>query len=327
MGKKKIENEEQPIRKSGFVALVGRSNVGKSTLLNTLVGTKIAATSFRPQMTRHIIHGVMNMPTGQATFVDTPGILKLKKSRLSAKLQHKVEDVLNDIDVLIYVVDPSREIGQEERGIFGMIRHLDIPKILVLNKSDLHRDDRPYTESYEQWSKEFDSTFSLSALRASHIEPLKQKVMELLPEGEPFYLDEQLTNIDNHFWIAELIREKVFSVFEKEIPYSITVEVDNVEEKMVPKSSDKVVDEKKKSSAQRKAAAIAKAKAPKEEMIVIEARILTNLDRFKKVIIGQGGQKIKEIGVMARRELEAALNRRVFLELEVEVDPHWVERI
>lgn len=325
MGKKLIE--EKPIQKSGFVALIGRSNVGKSTLLNTLVGTKIAATSFRPQMTRHIIHGVMNMPNGQATFVDTPGILKLKKSRLSAKLQHKVEDILNDVDVLIYVVDPSRDIGQEERGIFGMIRHLDIPKILVINKSDLPREDRTYTESYEQWSKEFDAVFSLSALRASHIQPLKEKVMEFLPEGEPFYLDDQLTNIDNKFWIAELIREKVFSVFEKEVPYTITVEVDNVEEKMVPKSSSHDEEEKKKNSAQRKAAAIAKAKAPKEEMIVIEARIITNLERFKKIIIGHAGVKIKEIGVMARRELEAALNRRVYLELEVEVDPHWVERI
>ncbi len=325
MGKK--QTEEPIVKKSGFVALIGRSNVGKSTLLNTLVGTKIAATSFRPQMTRHIIHGVMNMPNGQATFVDTPGILKIKKSRLSAKLQHKVEDILNDIDVLIYVVDPTRDIGQEERGIFGMIRHLDIPKILVINKSDLHKEDRAYQDSYEQWSKEFDATFSLSALRASHIDPLKQKVMEFLPEGEPFYLDEQLTNIDNRFWIAELIREKVFSVFEKEVPYSITVEVDNVEEKMVPKAAPKVLDEKKKNSSQRKAAAIAKAALPKEEMIVIQARILTDLERFKKVIIGHGGNKIKEIGVMARRELEAALNRRVFLELEVEVDPHWVERI
>lgn len=325
MGKKPLE-EEKPPQKSGFVALIGRSNVGKSTLLNTLVGTKIAATSFRPQMTRHIIHGVMNMPNGQATFVDTPGILKIRKSRLSAKLLHKVEETLNDIDVLIYVVDPTRDIGQEERGIFGMIRHLDIPKILVINKSDLHHEDRAYQESYEQWAKDFDAVFSLSALRASHIEPLKQKVMEFLPEGEPFYLDEQLTNIDNYFWIAELIREKVFSVFEKEVPYSITVEVDNVEDKMVPKGS--ASERKLALGAKPTKAAYAKAaKGEKEEMVVIQARILTDLERFKKVIIGHGGTKIKEIGVMARRELEAALNKRVFLELEVEVDPHWVERI
>ncbi len=290
-------------KKSGFVALIGRSNVGKSTLLNTLVGTKIAATSFRPQMTRNIIHGAFNTPEGQAVFVDTPGILKIRKSRLTARLLHKVEEILQDIDLIIYVVDPSRDIGQEERGIFGMIRHLDIPKILVINKSDLPREERAFQSAYEDLGKDFDAVLSLSALRASHIEPLKQKVMEFLPVGEPFYLDEQLTNIDNYFWIAEIIREKVFSIFEKEVPYSMSVEVDNVEQKMVTKEGKK------------------------EEITVIAARILTNQERYKKVIIGSQGSKIKEIGVMARRELEAAINTKVFLELEVEVDPHWVERV
>lgn len=314
MGTKRTAPSPAPVQKSGFVALVGRSNVGKSTLLNTLVGTKIAATSFRPQMTRHVIHGALNMPEGQAVFVDTPGILKQRKSRLTAKLLHKVEEVLHEIDLLIYVVDPSRDIGAEERGIYGMIRHLEVPKILVVNKSDLPRDERSFEEAYEEWEKDFDAVFHLSALRGSHIEPLKQKVIELLPEGEPFYMDEQLTNIDNYFWIAELIREKVFSVFEKEIPYSITVEVENVEEKTVSKSTPP----------SRKGG---KPSVVKEEMIVIQARVLTSQERFKKVIIGHAGNKIKEIGVMARRELEAALGRKVYLELEVEVDPHWVERI
>lgn len=320
MGKKRTEPSPIAVRKSGFVALVGRSNVGKSTLLNTLVGTKIAATSFRPQMTRHIIHGALNMPEGQAVFVDTPGILKQRKSRLTAKLLHKVEEILQEIDLLIYVVDPSRDIGPEERGIFGMIRHLEVPKILVINKSDLPQDERSFAEAYEQWEKDFDAVFHLSALRATHIEPLKRKVIDLLPEGEPFYMDDQLTNIDNYFWIAELIREKVFSVFEKEIPYSINVEVESVEEKMVNKTKESglIGETTKKSSSK---------KPEKEEMMVIQAKILTSQERFKRIIIGHGGNKIKEIGIMARRELEAALGRKVYLELEVEVDPHWVERI
>ncbi len=285
--------------KSGFVALIGRSNVGKSTLLNTLVGTKISATSFRPQMTRHIIHGALNSPEGQAIFVDTPGLLKERKSRLTARLQHKVEEALQEIDLIIYVVDPTRDIGAEERSIFGMIRHLRIPKILVLNKSDLPKSERVYQQAYEAWAKDFDSMFLLSALKARHIQPLKEKVFEFLKEGEPFYLDDQLTNIDNYFWIAEIIREKVFSVFDKELPYSMNVEIDNVEEKI----------------------------KDKEMMTIIQGRILTNQDRFKKFIIGKNGNKIKEIGIMARREIEASINRKVFLELEVEVDPHWVERI
>jgi len=281
--------------KSGFAVIVGRSNVGKSTLLNTLVGTKISAVSFRPQMTRHIIHGAMNTPEGQAVFIDTPGVFKEKKNPLSGKLNKKIEEAIKEIDLIIYVVDPSKEIGAEERSTFGMIRHLDTPKILVINKSDLPLGERKFQKEYEEWSKYFDATFPLSALRASHIEPLKQKVIELLPEGEPMYEAQQLTNIDNYFWIAEIIREKTFSVLDKEVPYTITVEVDNVEEK--------------------------------PDITVIVARILTSEERYKRVIIGTGGNKIKEIGQMARRELEAATNKKVFLELEVEVDSHWMERL
>lgn len=281
--------------KSGFVVLVGRSNVGKSTLLNTLVGTKIAATSVKPQMTRHVIHGVMNTPDGQAVFMDTPGIFKEKKNPLAGRLTGKVQEALKDIDLIVYVVDPTREVGSEERSTYGMIRHLDIPKILVINKSDLPKSERRYQEEYEQWAEDFNAVISLSALRASHIQPLQKKVMELLPEGQPMYPEEQLTNIDNYFWIAEIIREKIFSLFDKEVPYTVTVEVDNVEEK--------------------------------PDIMVIQARILTNQERFKKMIIGHKGMKIKEIGQNARRELEAATNKKIYLELEVEVDVHWIERI
>ena len=217
--------------KSGFVVLVGRSNVGKSTFFNTLVGTKIAATSFRAQMTRHIIHGVMNTPNGQAVFVDTPGVFKDRKSALTAKLTNKVKDAIHDIDLIIYVVDPTREIGDEERATYGMIRHLDIPKILVINKSDLPETERNHQEEYEDWSDDFDATLTLSALRASHIEPLRKKVMELLPEGEPLYPEDQLTNVTHDFWVAEIIREKIYSIFDKEVPYSIAVEVDGIQEK------------------------------------------------------------------------------------------------
>lgn len=288
------EQTEQP-KKSGFVVLVGRSNVGKSTLLNTLVGTKIAATSFRAQMTRHVIHGVMNMPEGQAVFLDTPGVFKDRKNPLTAKLTNKVHEALQGVDVLIYVVDPSREIGDEERSIIGMIRHLEMPKILVINKSDLTKDQREHQASYVALGPDFDSVFTLSALRASHIQPLREKVMELLPEGGELYENEQLTNVTHHFWVAEIIREKVFSVFDKEVPYAITVEVDEIEEK--------------------------------KDIFVIKARILTNEDRYKKIIIGTNGKRIKEIGQMARKELEQALNKKVFLELDVEMDKHWVERI
>ena len=200
--------------KSGFVTLLGRSNVGKSTLLNTLVGTKISATSFRPQMTRQTIHGVMNVPEspedagGQAVFIDTPGIFKDKKDALTAKLINKIKSIVDEksINLLIYVVDPTRAVGPEEIYGQGLVRHLDMPKILVINKTDLPTRKRQYQSDYESWSKDFDAVFCLSALKASHIQPLKQKVMELLPEGEPMYPPEQLTNIDHYFWLGEIIR-------------------------------------------------------------------------------------------------------------------------
>ncbi len=281
--------------KSGFAILIGRSNVGKSTLLNTLVGTKVSATSFRAQMTRNVIHGVVNTSEGQITFVDTPGIFKDRKSSLTSKLIQRAKEALEGVDLIVYVVDPTREIGDEERYAFGLIRHIDLPKILVINKSDLPERERRHQKDYEMLGKEFNAVFSLSALRASHIQPLKEKVMELMPEGEPMYTDGQLTNVHEYFFISELIREKVFSVFDKEVPYSMTVEVDNVEEK--------------------------------EDIFVITARILTDEERYKKLIIGAGGKRIKEIGQMARRELEQALAKKVYLELEVEVDKHWVERL
>lgn len=281
--------------KSGFVALVGRSNVGKSTLLNTLVGTKIAATSFRPQMTRNIIHGVMTTPEGQAIFVDTPGVFRDHHNALSGKLEKKIHEAVEEIDVLVYVVDPSREIGPEERATYSMVRRVEKPKILVINKSDLTSRDRAYQADYERLGKEFDAVCLLSALRGSHVQPLKAAVMSLLPEGELLYPEEQMTNINKEFWVAEIIREKTFSVLEKEVPYSLTVEVDAIEEK--------------------------------PDVTVITARVITMADRYKKMIIGEGGHKIKEIGTMARRELEQAINKKVFLQLEVEVDSHWIERV
>jgi GTP-binding protein Era len=210
-------------------------------------------------------------------------------------LINKAKDALQDIDLIIYVVDPGREIGAEERAAFGLIRHVEKPKILVINKSDLPETEREYQEQYTALAKDFDAVFLLSALRGSHIKPLKDKVMELLVDGEPLYPEDQWTNITHEYWIAEIIREKLFSVLDKEIPYSVSVEIDEVKEK--------------------------------DEIFVITGRILTDAERYKKILIGRRGAKIKEIGQMARRELEQALGKKVYLELEVVVDKHWIERI
>jgi GTP-binding protein Era len=282
-------------KKSGIITLIGRSNVGKSTLLNTVVGTKIAAVTDKPQTTRNVIHGVLNHPLGQAVFVDTPGVFKDHHNHLSAQMNESVHQAVKDIDVAVYVVDPTKSLGAEERSVLALVRQLSMPKILIINKSDLPTKEKEYLADYEALKEEFDATFELSALRNRHIKPLVDKIFELLPEGEPLYPDDQLTNMDKEFWIAELIREKIFLALRKEVPYTTHVEVQSIEDK--------------------------------KDILVIKAIIFTYDRKYKEMIIGAGGRAIKEIGIAARKELEQATNKKVYLELEVETDKHWMNRI
>lgn len=281
--------------KSGLVTLVGRSNVGKSTLLNTMVGTKIAAVTDKPQTTRTVIHGVINRPEGQAVIIDTPGVFKEPHGVLSGQLTERVHESLKDIDLVVYVADPTKSLGSEERYVLSLLRPLQIPKLLVINKSDLPKSEKEFLEDYEALADDFNYKFELSALKNRHIQPLIEKIFELLPEGEPLYPADQLTNLDRNFWIAELIREKIFLALRKEVPYTTNVEVTEVEEK--------------------------------PDVIVIKANVLTYDRKYKEMIIGRGGRAIKEIGIAARKELEQAINKKVYLELEVETDKHWMERI
>jgi GTP-binding protein Era len=286
---------KKTIFKSGFVTLIGRSNVGKSTLLNTLIGTKVAAVTHKPQTTRNIIHGVLNSSQGQAVFVDTPGIFKGGHSSINGKLSERVKEAMQEVDVAIYVVDPTKTIGVEERYILAMLRKIKSPKILVINKSDLPEKQKSYLDDYKSLAEEFTAVFELSALLDRHVEPLRQKVFELLPEGGELYLDNQITNIDKNFWAAEIIREKILLALRQEVPYTVHVEVKNMEER--------------------------------EDVTIIKATVYTNDSRYKRMIIGTGGRAIKEIGIAARKELSTALNKKIYLELEVETDKHWEERI
>lgn len=281
--------------KSGFITLIGRSNVGKSTLLNTLIGTKIAAVTAKPQTTRNIIHGVLNDTKGQAVFVDTPGVLKHRKSLMAGKMLKRVREALQDINLIIYVVDPSKNLGEEERYTLSLIRKLNLPKILVINKCDLPEALKQHMADYHNLEQEFTAVFELSALKNRHLKPLVAKIFELLPAGEPFYPANQLTNLNEKDWVAEIIREKIFNILRQEIPYSTHIDVEKVEDK--------------------------------PDIIVIKATLYTADNQYKKMIIGRQGQMIKQIGSLARQELEVALNKKIYLELEVETDKHWEERI
>lgn len=282
-----------PMPKSGFVVMIGRSNVGKSTLLNALVGSKIAITTPKPQTTRLPIQGIVTRDEGQIVFIDTPGVLKGARDSLSKKLGQMAKASLNQVDVIAYIVDPTREIGDEEREVMRLIEPMTQPKILVINKTDLDR--IPYLDFYRDLGEKFTAVVEVSALRGTHVGKLIQTIFEYLPEGEPYYPENQLTNVPNKFWLSELIREKLFLRLRQEVPYTTHVEVEDVDER-------------------------------ENGMIYIAATIYTTEERYKRMIIGAKGQGIKEIGQSVRHELELAMDAKVFLDLTVDVDAHWMQR-
>lgn len=280
-------------KKSGFAVLIGRSNVGKSTLLNAMVGSKIAITTPKPQTTRKPVLGILTTTEGQVVFVDTPGIFKDTKDSLSKILLKFVKNSLRDIEVIIYVVDPTREIGVEEKFALSLIEKIEKPKILVINKCDLLGAE--YLESMRALSDRFDKTIELSALQGTNVNLLREAIFEYLPEGEAYYPEGQMTNMPTEEWVAELIREKLFLRLRQEVPYSVNVVVDEITRR-------------------------------ENGVLYIAARVQTSEERYKRMIIGAHAQGIKEIGQSTRRELQAVMNvPAVFLDLTVETDPHWVE--
>lgn len=287
---------ENVLKKSGIVTLIGRSNVGKSTLLNALVGFKIAAVSPKAQTTRWAMHGVYEDERGQIVFVDTPGLFIKKPDKLTRMVNRQVEESLEDIDLLLYVVDPTREIGQEEERLLALVRNIE-NKILVINKID--KPQPKHLVYYEDLADEFDQVIKVSAKSGKHVEGLRNLIFEKLSEGKPMY-PPQANRLPgtNEFklWVAEIIREKLFHHMHQEIPYSTHVVIEGVE-----KNKDK-------------------------NMLLIEAHILTNDAKYKPMLIGKGGQMLKTIGTAARKELEIILRQKIFLQLEVEVDTHWLER-
>lgn len=269
--------------KTGFAVLIGRSNTGKSTLLNALVGSKISIISPRPQTTREVIHGVVHTPEGQIVFIDTPGIFEKSYSKLTKELNEKARESLQGVDAILYIVDPTKAIGNEERIVLRMIEHLKMPKILVINKIDL----KPiFIDEYLELADRFKDTIKISAKTEKNLKLLKQKILELLPEGEPIYPEFQITNLEHKTWLEELIREKLYIQLSQELPYTTNVEIEEEEER-------------------------------KNEILYIKAIIYTDTPNHRKMIIGRGGQKIKEVGSVARRELEQILGKKIYLELEV----------
>lgn len=288
---------EQTPKKSGIVAFIGRPNSGKSTLLNAILGQKVSITSPKPQTTRFAIQAVYEDERGQIIFVDTPGVFAKVTDQMAASINLRTQEALNGtINAVVYVVDRSRKRAEEENRALGIVRKLNVPKILVINKVDIKEPD--YSVQYKFMEDEFDTLIEVSALEQKHIPLLMDAIFSYLPEAHPLIDTKDLIqpgiNIDSKTFIAEIIREKAFLNLRSEIPYSLTVVVDEIEEK-------------------------------DNGTIFIRARILTSADRYKSMIIGANARMVKQIGSEARKELEVASNKQVYLDLSVETDTHWMD--
>mgnify|MGYP000048754199 CR=1 FL=1 len=282
--------------KSGFVVLVGRSNVGKSTLLNALVGTKVAIVTPKPQTTRLPVRGILtDEERGQIVFVDTPGVFLQKQDALSLRLNDLVREQLEGIEAVLYIVDPTRPPGPEEEHLQKLLSHVDIPILVLVNKCDLTEEQRPFMNEALNVNVGQQTTMTISALRRQDLNRVVDHLFSLLPEGEWFYPPMQLTDLSHRDWMEELIREKVFLRLRQELPYTVKVEVTDMS-------------------------------SPNEQTERIEATVWTTEERYKRMLIGAGAQMIKQIGMDARKELEASMGKKVFLQLDVQVDPEWPKR-
>lgn len=275
--------------------LAGRSNVGKSTLLNALVKSKVAIVTPKPQTTRHPVRGILHDERGQIVFVDTPGVFLGKKDHVSQRLNDFVKETLEGVDAIVYVSDPTREAGDEEEMIRRLLRASSVPIVSVLNKADVPIAERGHRDAYMHADVGQKTLLEVSAKTGKNLNELVDALFALLPEGEKYYPDLQISDIRHKDWLEELIREKVYLALEKELPYSIKVSVEDLEDR-------------------------------EDGSKFIQANIWTTEDRYKGMIVGAKGQKIKEIGMKARKELEEVLLAKVFLELNVKVDPKWPER-
>ena len=287
--------EAQSARKenyrSGFVAIVGRPNAGKSTLLNRLVGQKVAIVASKPQTTRNRIQGIVTRPEGQIVFIDTPG-LHSADSALGRQMMHEVAAALEGIDVLLLMVDASRTLPHADDLLLERAKRFRGKTILALNKVDGLPKQKllPLIEAFHK-AFEFAAIVPISALKGNGCEDLLTEIFRLLPEGEPYFPEDQVTDQPERFLAAEIVREKAIQSMYHEVPYALAVKVDKFED------------------------------SPK--LLRIEVTMNVERDSQKKILIGHKGEMLKKIGTQARKELEELLDKKIYLGLFVKVVPGW----
>ena len=281
--------------KCGFVSLVGRPNVGKSTLLNSILGLKLAITSDKAGTTRNIINGIYNDSDSQIIFVDTPGIHK-PTHKLGNLLNKKAYNNTEGVDVVLFLIDISKGFGKGDEFILNRIKDKDVPIILLLNKIDKIKDKTVLLESINKLKDLYDfaEIIPISAMNGSNKEELIKTIKKYLDEQDRIYDEEELTNVSTRFIMGELVREKVLELTHDEIPHSVTCYVENYEED--------------------------------EDIVHIQVLVVVDRDNLKKIIIGKRGSMLKQIGTLARKDMEEFLGKKVFLETYVKTLKNWRDR-
>ncbi|MFB3825728.1 MAG: GTPase Era [Bryobacteraceae bacterium] len=280
--------------RSGFVSILGRPNTGKSTLLNALVGSKVAIVADKPQTTRTAIQGVLTLPDAQVVFVDTPGIHK-SDSLINRRMMETVRAELDERDLLLLMADASRGFGEEDRHAVDLVRKANIPTVLAVNKIDLVKDKRELLPVLDRYRELFDFAeyIPISATTRAGLDELKQAIVARLPEGPAYFPPDHVTDQPERFLGAELIRERILHETREEVPHSVAVLIDRWED--LPHLSR------------------------------VYATILVEREGQKGILIGSKGMMMKRIGTMAREQMESLLGRRFFLDLRVKVQPNWRE--
>jgi GTP-binding protein Era len=280
--------------RSGFVSILGRPNSGKSTLLNALLGTKLSIVTPKPQTTRTTVQGVLNLPEAQVVFLDTPGIHK-SDNLFNKRMMYTIRSAVEDRDLLLYLADATHAPRSEDAEAVALVKKSDAPAFLVLNKIDRVDDKRNLLVRIEQYKAihEFAEYIPVSALKGEGLEDLQSSIVARLPEGEPFFPPDYVTDQPERFLVAELVREKILTLTQQEVPHSVAVLIEKWEE--TPKT------------------------------LRIFATVYVERPGQKAIIIGAGGSVLKKAGTAARMEIEALLGRKIYLELFVKVRERWRE--
>jgi GTP-binding protein Era len=280
---------------SGFVSILGRPNAGKSTLLNALVGMKVAIVADKPQTTRTTIQGVLTTPAAQIVFLDTPGILKAETT-IQKRMMHSVREALSERDLLIFLVDATEPFSEKDRHAVDILKKTGTPVLLVLNKTDRLKTQETVLPLIEEYRKlhDFADFLPLSALKLTNFEALRQAIISRLPEGPMYFPEDHITDQPERFIATELIREKILHGTQQEVPHSVAVVIDRWED------------------------------AP--NITRVYATIFVEREGQKGIIIGAKAALLKQIGIRAREDMEKLFGIRIFLQLHVKVQPHWREK-